>query len=460
MKTYQDLMAIRENEQDTMEFILTVISEHKTSDLYRISEKAGQYYRHLNPTIMAAQKIVYDMLGRAQVDKYAKNNKIPCRYYFYFVTQEVQYLLGNGVSFGENTTKEALGGPKFDIALQDLTTKAINAGQAYGFWNYDHLEVFAASPNGSEPAFAPLWDEENGALRAGVRFWQVDAKKPLRVTLYEEDGLTEYIRRPGEEMEVMKEKRPYVLTEGYSEATDETIILDGKNYPSFPIIPLYNINRQSELLGSQGTLDAYDLMASQMVNNVDEGNLIYWVLKNYGGMDEIDDANFLQQLRTTHVAHADGGGAGSDIDVHTVEAPVAASETALARLRDQLFDDFMALDTKNIASGAATATQIKAAYEPLNAKVNLLEACVSDFILALLELVGIDDNPTYTRSVIINKQEETTNVLQAAQYLSEQYVTSKLLEINGDIDKYEDVEAQKISGDMARYPLEEEYVEE
>ena len=460
MKTYQDLMAIRENEQDTMEFILTVISEHKTSDLYRISEKAGQYYRHLNPTIMAAQKIVYDMLGRAQVDKYAKNNKIPCRYYFYFVTQEVQYLLGNGVSFGENTTKEALGGPKFDIALQDLTTKAINAGQAYGFWNYDHLEVFAASPNGSEPAFAPLWDEENGALRAGVRFWQVDAKKPLRVTLYEEDGLTEYIRRPGEEMEVMKEKRPYVLTEGYSEATDETIILDGKNYPSFPIIPLYNINRQSELLGSQGTLDAYDLMASQMVNNVDEGNLIYWVLKNYGGMDEIDDAHFLQQLRTTHVAHADGGGAGSDIDVHTVEAPVDASETALARLRDQLFDDFMALDTKNIASGAATATQIKAAYEPLNAKVNLLEACVSDFILALLELLGIDDNPTYTRSVIINKQEETTNVLQAAQYLSEQYVTSKLLEINGDIDKYEDVEAQKISGDMARYPLEEEYVEE
>ena len=297
-------------------------------------------------------------------------------------------------------------------------------------------------------------------MRAGVRFWQVDATKPLRVTLYEEDGLTEYIRRPGEEMEVMKEKRPYVLTEGYSEATDETIILDGKNYPSFPIIPLYNINRQSELIGSQGTLDAYDLMASQMVNNVDEGNLIYWVLKNYGGMDEIDDANFLQQLRTTHVAHADGGGAGSDIDVHTVEAPVAASETALARLRDQLFDDFMALDTKNIASGAATATQIKAAYEPLNAKVNLLEACVSDFILSLLELLGIDDNPTYTRSVIINKQEETTNVLQAAQYLSEQYVTSKLLEINGDIDKYEDVEAQKISGDMARYPLEEEYVEE
>ena len=176
MKTYQDLQEIRGNEQDTMQFILTVISEHKSSDLYKISEAAGQYYRHLNPTIMKAQKIVYDMLGRAQVDKYAKNNKIPCRFYFYFVTQEVQYLLGNGVSFANKDTKEALGGPRFDIALQDLTTKAINAGQAYGFWNYDHLEVFSASPNGTDPAFAPLWDEENGSLRAGVRFWQVDAQ--------------------------------------------------------------------------------------------------------------------------------------------------------------------------------------------------------------------------------------------------------------------------------------------
>jgi hypothetical protein len=55
----------------------------------------------------------------------------------------------------------------------------------------------------------------------------------------------------------------------------------------------------------------------------------------------------------------------------------------------------------------------------------------------------------------VNKQEETTNVLQAAQFLSDQYVTSKVLEINGDIDKYEDVQAQKAAGDMGRFPLEE-----
>lgn len=454
MLTYQDLVAHSDSEQRKQDFLLEIIENHRNSYLYRVSETAGQYYRHMNPTIMRAQKIVYDMLGRAQVDKFAKNNKIPSRFYFYFVTQEIQYLLGNGVSFSADGTKEILGGPRFDNAIRDLAVGALNAGEAYGFWNYDHLEVFFASPNGRYPAFAALFDEENGSLRAGVRYWQIDRSKPLRMTLYEEDGFTEYMRKDGKTT-ILQEKRPYILETVTTEANEETVIYNGRNYPSFPIIPLYNVNQQSELIGGQETLDAYDLMMSQMVNNVDEGNLVYWVLKNFNGMDDIDDEEFVRRLRSTHVAHADGGSAGSDVDVHTVEAPVDASDTALQSLRAQLFEDFMALDTKNIAGGAATATQITAAYEPLNAKCNLFEQCVTEFVLHLLELLGIEDVPTYTRSVLVNKQEEIQNVLQAAQYLSSDYITSKILEVNGDIDKYEDVMNAIATGEVTRYKLEE-----
>ena len=119
-----------------------------------------------------------------------------------------------------------------------------------------------------------------------------------------------------------------------------------------------------------------------------------------------------------------------------------------------MFDDFMALDTKNIAGGAATATQIRAAYEPLNAKCNLFEQSVTEFITTLLGLLGIDDAPSYTRSILVNKQEEIQTVLLAAQYLSDEYVTSKILEVNGDIDKLEDVMQQKMAGEAARYSFE------
>ena len=120
-------------------------------------------------------------------------------------------------------------------------------------------------------------------------------------------------------------------------------------------------------------------MASALVNNIDDGNLIYWVIKNCGGMDLDDDAKFIEQLKTTHVVHADGD-EGAAVDAHTVEAPFEANENALERLRSQLFDDFMALDVTKISAGNTTATQIRSAYEPLNSKTDAFESEVTTCI--------------------------------------------------------------------------------
>lgn len=449
--TYQDLIAVGENEANRMEFILTAISKHEDSELYRMAMDAEDYYRHRNPTIMRYQKFVYNQFGKAVPDIYSANNKIPCRYYNYFITQEVQYLLGNGVSFGSDGTKEKLG-KDFDAAIQKAATMALNGSVAFGFWNNDHLEVFGVSKGGTggyEPVFVPLYDEENGALRAGIRYWRIDEDKPLRATLYEENGYTEYIKREDEDMLVLQEKRPYKLTVRTSEVGG-TELLDGENYPTFPIIPLWNVNRQSELVGGKETIDAYDLMASALVNNVDEGNLIYWVLKNCGGMDDLDDAKFIERLKTTHVAHADGDD-GAQVESHSVEAPYEANEAALDRLRSQLFDDYMALDVKNIASGATTATQIKAAYEPLNSKTDQFEYCVTEFIGKVLELAGIDDAPTYTRSMLVNQTENIQTLLQAAEYLDDDYITSKILEIMGDADKADEIIQRRMAEETNRF---------
>lgn len=453
MKTYNDLVAVGESESARTDFIRQAINEHKTSGLYRTARDAEMYYRHLNPTIMRAQKVVYDLLGRAQPDMYSANHKIPSRFYFYFITQAVQFLLGNGVSFNDESTKEKLGAD-FDNVIQQIATKALNGGVAFGFWNADHVEVFSVAGGDDEPAFVPLYDEENGALRSGIRYWQITPDKPLRATLYEEDGYTEYIQRKGADMLVLQEKRDYLQVVEQAEVTG-TMIYNGGNYKGFPIVPLFNVNKQSEIVGTRETLDSYDLMLSTMINNVDEGNLIYWIIKNADGMTDLDDVKFIQRLKTIHVAHADSDEGGAEVEDHKIEAPFQANETALERLRSQLFDDFMALDVKSIAGGAVTATQIKAAYEPLNQKTDLFEYQVTDFISRLLALVGIDDKPTYTRSMIVNKSEEVQNVLSAAEYLSEDYITKKVLEVMGDIDKADEVIANRINEDMSRFEGEE-----
>lgn len=450
MLTYQDLLAVGEREADRMAFIQQVIQQHDGSELYRIAKDANLYFRGLNPTIMNAEKIMYDALGRAQLDPIAANHKIPCRYYYYFISQTVMYLLANGISFKDSATKDKLGGAQFDHIVQMIAIKALNAGAAFGFLNVDHVEVLPICGTDGEVSFAPLYDEENGALMAGVRYWQIDNTKPLRATLFEPDGFTEYIKRKADEMTVLQEKRPYKLNIGQSEVSGPEI-LSGENWATLPIVPLFNVNRQSELVGRKATLDAYDLMLSQLVNNVDEGALLYWIIQNADGMSVADDQAFLDRIKTIHVAHTDDG---QSITPQQIDVPFQASEASLERLRNQLFDDFMALDVKSIAGGAATATQIEAAYEPMNIKASMLETCVTTFVKGLLKLLGVDDDPTYQRDTIVNKNEEIQNILQSADHLSDEYVTKKLLTILGDIDAVDEVMNQRLKEDVDRYKKE------
>jgi len=446
--TYQDLIAVGKDEKARMGFIRRAINEHKGSEAYKMAVDAELYFKGENPTINRYEKIIYDMQGRAHRDMYTANHKIASNFFGLDVRQEVSYLLGNGVTFQNDATKDKLG-KKFDLEIVRAGKYALIAGVSFGFWNLDHVDVFKLRE------FVPLYDEERGALRAGVRFWRVADDKPLRATLYEVDGYTDYIQRSGEDMTVKKEKRSYILHLRSTEA-DETEIYDGENYPSFPIVPLKNgEDALSELTGKRNTVDALDLCTSNMVNNVDEGNLIYWVLTNCGGMEDLDDAKFLDKVRTTHIVHAGvEGDEGATAEPHTIEAPFSGTEATIDMLKRKLYEDFQAFDSSAVSAGNQTATAIAASYTPLDLKVDDFEASVTGFILGILALAGIDDEPSYTRSRIINRAEETQTILMGAEYYDDEYITKKLLTINGDVDQYDALMERKAAEETER--LEEE----
>ena len=441
--TYNDLLEIGENERDRMEFVLDAIREHKGSELYKTAYDAELYYKHKNPTIMRFQKWIYNQMGQKVPDIWSPNNKIASNWYNYFTTQAVSYLLGNGVTFGKKEqTKDKLG-KDFDKKVQDVATHAKNGGVAFGFWNLDHLECFDLTE------FVPIYDEDDGGLKAGIRFWQIDDSKPLRATLYELDGYTDYIKRKNEDVAILHGKRAYTQIVRKNDIEGETI-LDGAPPAGFPIVPLWNINRQSDLVGNRGTIDAYDLMVSGLINNVSDGEFIYWILKNCGGMDSTDDAKFIEQLKLTRVAHADGDD-GASVEAHNVTVEFEATAEALDRLTNQLYADFMALRVQDLSAGNKTATEITAAYEPINQKTDQFEYCVTEFINGILALAGIEDEPTYTRSQMSNQSETLEMVLQAAEYLDDEYVTTKILTLLGDADKAQEVLKRKDAEAADRY---------
>lgn len=418
MKTYQDFLEVAEkSDRERMEFVLAAINDHKNSDLYQQAKIAREYDEHRNVTIITVQKLLYTLSGKAIPDNYSANYKLRSAFFPIFMRQETQYLLSNGVILKNAENKKRLG-RKFDNQIQDLARSALVGGVAYGFWNLDHLEVFTVLE------FVPMLDEENGALRAGIRFWQVAANKPLRAILYEPDGFTQFIRRSGKEMEILAPKRGYISVEASSEV-DGTEILEYQNYPGFPIIPMYgNRARQSELVGQREAIDCYDLIKSGFADTVDDASIIYWTISNAGGMDEIDMARFKETMRRIGVGLVDDDGAKAE--AHTLTIPVEAREALLSRLSDDLYRDFQMLDTTKIQGGQKTATEITAAYQQMDNKVDEFEYCVGDFLYQLFALIGIDDDPTFTRSKIVNQLEQTQMVLLAASYLDDETILRKL----------------------------------
>lgn len=441
MKTYQDFLEVAEkSDRDRMEFVLAAINDHKNSDLYQQAKIAREYDEHRNVTIITVQKLLYTLSGKAIPDNYSANYKLRSAFFPIFMRQETQYLLSNGVILKNAENKKRLG-KKFDNQIQDLARSALVGGVAYGFWNLDHLEVFTALE------FVPLLDEENGSLRAGIRFWQVAANKPLRATLYEPDGFTQFIRRSGKEMEILAPKRGYISVEASSEV-DGTEILEYQNYPGFPIIPMYgNRARQSELVGQREAIDCYDLIKSGFADTVDDASIIYWTISNAGGMDEIDMARFKETMRRIGVGLVDDDGAKAE--AHTLTIPVEAREALLSRLSDDLYRDFQMLDTTKIQGGQKTATEITAAYQQMDNKVDEFEYCVGDFLYQLFALIGIDDDPTFTRSKIVNQLEQTQMVLMAAEYLGDEFTLKHLPWLTQE--EVTEILQQKSAEELARF---------
>ena len=434
MKTFQDLQALGENQRERIDFCLSLINEHKSSAAYKTAKAAEEYDARRNVTIREFREFLVDEFGKEIVETSKVNFRMPSGFFPRFVTRLNQYLLGNGAKMDEKEKTKL--GAEFDIKLQKLVQ-----GCCYGFWNNGDIEIFPLTE------FAALPDERSGAIKAGVRFWQLAEDKPLTFVLYELDGYTRYIKdKEGEREE--EGKRSYIIdrqTEGSGTVIEES----GRNYNGFPIIPLYaNEHRQSELVGLQDAIDCYDLIKSGFASDVNDATMVYWIFKNAGGMEDKDIREFLRRLKTFHGAPVDGL-SGAEATPHSTEAPYEARMKYLQQLKDDLYEDAQIVNVAQFASGNRTATEINAAYEPMNLKADDFEFCVLSFISGLFKLVGIDTVPTFTRSKIVNMKEEVETIMTELPLIGEEMALKKLPNLTPE--EVEEILNRKAADDLSRF---------
>lgn len=443
MKTYQDWMKVAGGtDAQRMQFVKTAISDFKASDRYKNAIYGEDYYSGKNTTIRRYEKILINARGQAVQDVFSANHKLASRFFYRMVKQANSVLLGNGCKWKDGIGDKTLGSD-FDNRLMEAGRNAQVGGVSYGFYNNQRVLIFKAQE------FIPMVDEEDGAIKAGFRFWQIDPKKPMRATVYELDGYTEYIYdKDSPEGRILYEKRPYIVIKKESVADGEEIY-DYMNYPTFPIVPLYaNDMKESELLPIRPTIDAYDLINSRYASDVDDASIIYWTITNGGAMSDEDLVQFLDKMRKMHAAQLDDD---QQATPNTLDVPTESREAILDRLEKQLYKDSMALNTNDIASGAVTATQIEAAYEPLNEKLDGFESMITEFVQGLLAVAGVEDEATYDRSIVVNKAEEVNTVIASANYLDDEYITQKIMTILGDKDQIETVLANMQEDNLDRF---------
>lgn len=445
MLTYSDF----EKADDKAKFVLSAIGTYRNSEEYRMAEIADEYDAQRNVTIQQTVRKLYTASGAVTEDPTVANNKIACNLFNRLNTQRCMYSLGNGVTFIDpyeaakgavDETKELLG-RHFDNALREAGYYALIHGCSYMFWDLDRVHVFTMRE------FVPLVDEYDGSLRAGIRFWQLDSTRPMNAVLYEQDGYTTYQTDAHGGLVETKPKTAYKVTYVYTEADDDALDVIEENYSSLPIVRMYGSRlKQSTLVGMREAIDSYDLIQSGFANDLSDCAQIFWLVENYGGMDDEDLAEFLEKLKLNHVANVDTA-SGGHVTPYTQEIPHEARKAYLDDIRARIYEDFGGLDVHTVAAGA-TNDHIDAAYQPLDENAADFEHWVSDAITQLLALQGIEDTPIFKRQRISNQKEQVEMLVQEAAWLDEATILRKLPNLTPD-----EVQAVLIASkdeDMAR----------
>ena len=455
MKTYQDYVEAKENGQE-LDFIKAAIGEYRASPEYKIALDADEYEAERNITIMEFMRWLYTDEGKQVVDFTAANNRIASNFLHRLITQRVAYSLGNGISFAnaqqivkngqttvQDATKEKLG-KDFDTVLYKAYRYARLHRVSFLFWNLDHADLFKMTE------FCPLYDEYDGSLMAGFRFWSLDwEQRPATVVVYEADGYTKYRTRKGSkglDLVEYEPKRAYKQTIAHNEVDPDEIVGES-NYSAIPIVPLWGSqHRQSDLVGMRSKIDAYDLVKSGFANDLEDCAQIYWIIGNGLGMTDADIAKFRDKLKINHMAVMDTD--NTNITPYQQDIPVAARQILIESLRAQIYEDYGGLDVHTISAGA-TNDHIDAAYQPMDEEADDAEYQIIQAVRGILSILGIDDMPIFQRNRISNKMEQVQMVMMAANYLDAETIVRKMPFITPD--EVDGILARKLAQDVASF---------
>lgn len=404
--------------------IASAIQEHQ--EFVKLIEQANRYYIGFNDILCKEKtKDRVDRVYEQQITNPLRtaNNQEPHSFYSIIVDQKISYGFSDRIlldsknkKYNEELTKLA------NLLYGRIDYLALYSSNAGFSWLYYYInknvEFRLQEYEASE--IIPFYDySEEKTLKYILRYFENVA------ILYKIEGYVKYsLDKQGiyqkEKTILGREKlNPYMTRKNIFGQQRKV----AENWGRLPFIRFNNnITNTPDLLKLKPFIDAYDMIVSNYVNDVEDLQQLIFVLINYGGQNLEE---FLQDLKKYKAIKIKRNGSGHDGGVETlkVDIPVEARIKLLEVIEQNIWNIGQAVNPKDLReAGKLSGVAIQQLYGLLELKTGLMIKQYYNSIEELIEahklylkkakkLDYTEENveQIYTRTMIKNDAETIEN---------------------------------------------------
>ncbi|MDR2166623.1 MAG: phage portal protein [Clostridiales bacterium] len=372
-------------------------------------QNAYKYYLGENPKLKALRdRIVADTGFTLNL---RPEQPVYSNFFGKITNQHVGHLLKHPLTFDEGVVDKF--GAGFQHTVRDMTQDAYIRGVSWGLWDGEKLTHLPAEN------FIPIYDEESGAIVAGISFKRLREDLPWNYYFYEREGISRFRQaagndgkvKPDGKLELISERKPYRHT-SRPFLTGE-VIESVENPDTFPIRPLHTNkeNRSELILPIKTQINAYDLLKTGYIDETLKSKFIYWLISGYSG--NIEELIKIKEIAQKLGIIAEQGG-NSKIMPQTLEPPHNAHEKIMKELKESIYGDAMAFDSDNLGGRASVAVEaIRASQFNEEIKIGIMWSELEKFIRDIMTVAGIRSEVVrYTPFKLTTGEEARSRSLQ------------------------------------------------
>lgn len=439
------LMSDQDNLNTTR--LLDLIKTDLASPIKVEMAKGVSYYNSVHDIL--ARKRVFFVDGEPEEDKVKANWKLPHSFHKILVDQKTAYIAGNPITITAAESEqyqEALDkflGLKFDDVVNDWLTGASNKALE---WIHFYIDEEGNCQYLIIPAeqIIPIYESTyQNNLQFVVRYYTYElvtaanqTKTLYKLELWSPETVTYYIQLEDETFTLDPEYNPNPAAHWTTWNTLTPEKREANSWGRVPFVPLFNnTQRITDLHTVKFLIDAYDLVKSDWMNDLDDFSEVIMVLKGYRGFtDETKKgiselALFIRNLKQNKAIAVEEGG---DATAIKSDIPVEAKERFLTLTRKEIFYFGEGVDVdKDQLGNSPSGVSLKFLYASLDLKANRLirkfKAAIQDFMWFATEWINKQNNTTYNfedvkltinKSIIFNEKEKIEELVASDGMMS------------------------------------------